>query len=126
MGLEDRPTSRPPGAACRTSTEYLDNADNLACTFVNVTHWICTGDAETHGTARPAGRAPATQVQRVLRLVNDLATHERDLEWGDLNALLLVDDPAEVQTGIAELVAPGPGGDLAPLAERLPAARRPT
>ncbi|MGC4805971.1 terpene synthase family protein [Micromonospora sp. DT233] len=83
--------------------EYLDNADNLACTVVNVTHWIWTGDAETH---RHLDRlVPASdEVQRVLRLVNDLATHERDLEWGDLNALLLVADRAEVDQRIVELV----------------------
>ncbi|WP_320066917.1 terpene synthase family protein [Micromonospora sp. RTGN7] len=83
--------------------EYLDNADNLACTVVNVTHWIWTGDAETH---RHLDRlvTVSDEVQRVLRLVNDLATHERDLEWGDLNALLLVADRAEVDQRIVELV----------------------
>ncbi|MFI2663878.1 terpene synthase family protein [Micromonospora carbonacea] len=91
------------GAPLPGFTEYLANADNLACTVVNVAHWIRTGDAETH---RRLDRlvTVSDEVQRVLRLVNDLATYERDLEWGDLNALLLVDDRAEVDQRIVELV----------------------
>ncbi|MEU8054190.1 terpene synthase family protein [Micromonospora haikouensis] len=91
------------GAPLPGFTEYLANADNLACTVVNVAHWIWTGDAETH---RRLDRlvTVSDEVQRVLRLVNDLATYERDLEWGDLNALLLVDDRAEVDQRIVELV----------------------
>ncbi|MFI0795140.1 terpene synthase [Micromonospora rubida] len=91
------------GAPLPGFAEYLDNADNLACTVVNVAHWIWTGDAETH---RRLDRlvTVSDEVQRVLRLVNDLATYERDLQWGDLNALLLVADRAEVDQRIVELV----------------------
>ncbi|RGC67093.1 hypothetical protein C5N14_20065 [Micromonospora sp. MW-13] len=91
------------GAPLPSFAEYLDNADNLACTVVNVAHWIWTGDAETH---RRLDRlvTVSDEVQRVLRLVNDLASYERDLQWGDLNALLLVADRAEVDQRIVELV----------------------
>ncbi|MEV6693069.1 terpene synthase family protein [Micromonospora sp. NPDC051196] len=83
--------------------EYLDNADNLACTVVNVVHWIHTADPATLGQL-DAMLAASDRVQRILRLVNDLGTYERDLRWGDLNALLLV-PRAEVEQRIAELVA---------------------
>ncbi|GAA2716836.1 terpene synthase family protein [Micromonospora olivasterospora] len=91
------------GAPLPSFAEYLDNADNLACTVVNVAHWIWTGDAATHRHLDELVVA-SDEVQRVLRLVNDLGTHERDLEWGDLNALLLVADRAEVERRTAELV----------------------
>jgi hypothetical protein len=90
------------GAPLPGLAEYLDNADNLACTVVNVAHWIWTGDAATH---RHLDRlvVASDAVQRVLRLVNDLGTHERDLRWGDLNALLIA-DRAEVQRLSGELI----------------------
>ncbi|MBO4207064.1 terpene synthase family protein [Micromonospora echinofusca] len=83
--------------------EYLDNADNLGATFVNVTHWIHTGDPTTAAHLDDLVTA-STVVQQVLRLVNDLGTYERDLRWGDLNALLLVADRAEVRQRIDTLV----------------------
>ena len=92
-----RHTGRP------TLAEYLANADNLAATVVNVAHWIHTGsvsDAATLARLIEVG----DEVQRALRLVNDLGTHRRDAESGDLNALLLVDDPAEVERRFAEQV----------------------
>lgn len=76
--------------------EYLGNAANLACTVVNVAHWIYTGDADTHRHLDELVAA-SDEVQRVLRLVNDLGTYERDLRWGDLNAIMLVDDRSEVE-----------------------------
>ncbi|MFI6822438.1 terpene synthase family protein [Micromonospora sp. NPDC050187] len=79
-----------------TFGEYLANADNLACTVVNVAHWIHTGDEETH-RALPRLVEASDEVQRVLRLVNDLGTYQRDLEWGDLNAIMLVPDRTEVE-----------------------------
>ncbi|MFC0504686.1 terpene synthase family protein [Micromonospora costi] len=106
-------TGRPPSYA-----EYLDNADNLACTVVNVAHWIRTGDADIHRRL-PELIAASDQVQRVLRLVNDLATHERDREWGDLNAITLVGDPAEVARRAAALTDEC-RGTLADLAGRYP------
>ena len=44
-------------------------------------------------------------VQRALRLVNDLSTYERDLRWGDLNAIMLVDDRSVVEQELKRLVA---------------------
>lgn len=89
--------------ALPTFDEYLANADNLACTVVNVAHWLYTGDPQTHRSLRRL--IPASdQVQRVLRLVNDLGTYQRDLEWGDLNAIMLVTDRAEVEQRIDALV----------------------
>jgi hypothetical protein len=82
---------------------YLDGADNTGLAFVNVGHWISTGDASCLAHLDQlvaAGRA----VQRVLRLVNDLATHDRDVRWGDLNALLLGVDRAEVRRRLGILV----------------------
>jgi hypothetical protein len=68
--------------------EYLDNSDNTGFVFVAVSHWLRTLDEvsapDVLVTAARAG-------QRVLRLVNDLATHDRDAATGDLNALALVD-----------------------------------
>ncbi|MFG1675995.1 terpene synthase family protein [Micromonospora sp. NPDC049282] len=92
-----RGTGRP------TLAEYLANADNLAATVVNVAHWIHTGSVTDAGTLDRLV-AVGDEVQRALRLVNDLGTHRRDVESGDLNALLLVDDPAEIERRFAEQV----------------------
>jgi hypothetical protein len=83
--------------------EYLGNADNLGFTFAFTSHWIHTSGpsvADLDGI-RQASRA----VQRVIRLLNDLATYERDLSWGDLNALLLGVTRSEVEQHIAALAA---------------------
>lgn len=87
--------ARDGTAALPTLAEYLANADNLAATVVNVAHWIHTGSAATH---RELSRliAVSDEVQRALRLVNDLGTEARDREWGDLNAIMLVGDRAEI------------------------------
>jgi hypothetical protein len=82
--------------------EYLDNADNFGSSWVNVSHWIALGEPATLaglGELTAAGRG----VQRVLRLVNDLATHQRDVGWGDLNALMLGVDRDELTRRIAAL-----------------------
>ncbi|MCW3844556.1 terpene synthase family protein [Micromonospora yasonensis] len=81
---------------------YLANADNLACSFVNVTHWIAVGDPDCRAHLAEL-RSVGRDVQQVLRLVNDLATHRRDVAWGDLNALALVADPALVNARLAQL-----------------------
>lgn len=83
--------------------EYLANADNFGSSFVNVSHWIRTGDAGTLAHL-PELIAAGRDVQRVLRLVNDLATYQRDVRWGDLNALLLGVDRKEVVRRIEVLV----------------------
>lgn len=95
---------RPGDRASLPSLDaYLDNADNHACTIVNVAHWLYTGDEATLSRLDELV-AVSDQVQRALRLVNDLGTYERDLRWGDLNALLLVEDRAEVEQRLAALV----------------------
>ncbi|GGS49605.1 hypothetical protein GCM10010156_05370 [Planobispora rosea] len=83
--------------------EYLGNADNLGFSFAFAAHWIhvtAGGPVADVGPMREASWA----VQRVIRLLNDLGTYERDLAWGDLNALLLL-DRAEVERRIAGLAA---------------------
>lgn len=87
-----------------TWEEYLDNADNFGSSLVNVSHWIVTGDAYTLAHLGEL-RAIGDGVQRVLRLLNDLASYRRDLEWGDLNALLLGVTPDQVRERIEELAA---------------------
>jgi Terpene synthase family 2, C-terminal metal binding len=82
-----------------TFEEYLANADNIGSSFVNVTHWIHTGTPEP-------GRLEAAnaECQRALRLLNDLATYERDVAWGDLNVLLLGLSRSDVAKRADELV----------------------
>ncbi|MEH0824746.1 MULTISPECIES: terpene synthase family protein [unclassified Micromonospora] len=84
--------------------DYLANADNLACTVVNVAHWISVGGTEVPDRFERLVAA-SDAVQRALRLVNDLATYERDLRWGDLNAIMLVDDRVVVERELTGLVA---------------------
>ncbi|SCG64528.1 terpene synthase family protein [Micromonospora inositola] len=83
--------------------DYLANAANLACTVVNVAHWIYSGDEATHRHLDQLVTA-SDEVQRILRLVNDLGTYERDLRWGDLNAIMLVADRSDVEQMIDRLV----------------------
>ncbi|MEU7754796.1 terpene synthase family protein [Micromonospora sp. NPDC049171] len=87
-----------------TLDEYLANAANLACTVVNVAHWIHSDDPATLAHL-DALVAASDQVQRIIRLVNDLASFERDKRWGDLNALMVVPERADVERRITELVA---------------------
>ncbi|WP_230884822.1 terpene synthase family protein [Planomonospora sp. ID82291] len=92
------------GKSVPTFEEYLGNADNLGFSFVFAAHWIHVSDGGPVADAdrvREAGHA----VQRVIRLLNDLGTYERDVAWGDLNALLLDVDRAEVERRVAALAA---------------------
>ncbi|WP_091349973.1 terpene synthase family protein [Micromonospora rhizosphaerae] len=98
--------------------EYLANAANLASTVVNVVHWIHIGDPVTLARLDELVTV-SDEVQRILRLVNDLATYERDVRWGDLNALLLVSDPDQVRRRAEELVGSA-RALLAPLRESCP------
>lgn len=83
---------------------YLDNADNFGSCFVNVGHWIANDPpADRFPRALTASRV----VQQVLRLLNDLRTYERDLAWGDLNALMLGPSRAEIEIKITELITRG-------------------
>jgi hypothetical protein len=67
---------------------YLDNADNYGSAWVNISHWIVNGDPVTLAHADRL-QVISREVQKILRLLNDLATLERDVTWGDLNAQLL-------------------------------------
>ncbi|MEK8110093.1 terpene synthase family protein [Micromonospora sp. M12] len=69
------------GEALPTLDEYLANAANLACTVVNVVHWLNSDDPATLAHL-DALVAASDQVQRIIRLVNDLASYERDKRWG--------------------------------------------
>lgn len=90
-------------AAARPDFEaYLGNADNFGSSLVNVSHWIANGSVETAGQLSALAEV-SDEVQRVLRLLNDLATYDRDVTWGDLNALMLGVTKAEVMERIKEL-----------------------
>ncbi|MBE3013554.1 terpene synthase [Microbispora sp. NEAU-D428] len=88
--------------ALPTFEEYLGNADNFGSTLVNVGHWIHSGDPLLIPHLDELLRASGI-VQRVLRLLNDLATYERDVGWGDLNALMLGVSRDEVLARVAAL-----------------------
>ncbi|WP_433517790.1 terpene synthase family protein [Nonomuraea sp. CA-143628] len=79
--------------------EYLDNAAGTGSSFVNLSHWISTGEP-----LEPASRA-GEEVQRYLRLLNDLATAGREARWGDANALTLGIRPADVSERMAGIAA---------------------
>jgi hypothetical protein len=83
-----------------TLDEYLGNADNLGFSVVFTAHWAYT-TAEVTRVAEV--RAASRTVQQAIRLLNDLGTYERDLQWGDVNALLLGPDRAEISERIAAL-----------------------
>jgi len=75
-------------AARVTLDDYLANADGCGASFVNISHWIATGDPWTLRNLAEL-REVSAEVQRYLRLLNDLATSGREREWGDLSALTL-------------------------------------
>jgi Terpene synthase family 2, C-terminal metal binding len=89
--------------AAPTLDEYLLNADNLGFCFVFITHLVATADQAPSDVE--ALRRAARSVQRVIRLLNDLATVDRDVAWGDLNALLLDEDRPQVGRRLTELTA---------------------
>jgi hypothetical protein len=72
--------------------QYLDNSDNLGSSFVNITHWLANPEPGYVGAADVL--AATRSQQRVIRVLNDLATLDRDLAWGDLNLLRLGPDRA--------------------------------
>ncbi len=82
--------------------DYLANADNLGFSVVFTAHWAYTTPDVTQVAET---RAASRTVQQAIRLLNDLGTYERDLEWGDLNALLLGPDRAEITERVAALTA---------------------
>jgi hypothetical protein len=79
----------PEASALPSLADYLENADNICFSWVFVSHWIFASDppVEHVDEIRAAGR----KVQLVIRLLNDLGTYERDVNWGDgdLNVLML-------------------------------------
>ncbi|MBC6458311.1 terpene synthase family protein [Actinomadura sp. HBU206391] len=91
-GVTDRPTFE----------EYLENADNLGFSFVFTSHWIYTLRSGVP-TDVDAVVMTSRQTQRIMRLINDLGTYERDLTWGDLNGLMLGVGREEVRRHIAVL-----------------------
>jgi hypothetical protein len=90
-------------AALPSLDAYLDNADNIGSAWVNLSHWIALADPATIADIEPL-RVANREVQKVLRLVNDLATYERDLAWGDLNAIMLNTDRTGVSARIDEII----------------------
>ncbi|MEV4299604.1 terpene synthase family protein [Microbispora rosea] len=85
-------------------SEYLGNADSTAASFVNVSYWLHSRDTRALEHIDELTTVGAL-VQQVLRLLNDLASYERDLASGDLNVLTLGIGRAEVTELIGELVA---------------------
>ncbi|WP_285703845.1 terpene synthase family protein [Microtetraspora sp. NBRC 16547] len=98
--------------------EYLANADGTGSSFVNVSHWIFTGDPWTVGHLDEV-MVISAEVQRYLRLLNDLATYRRDVGWGDVNVLMLGVGRTEVSERMAEL-ADRAGELLEPLRDACP------
>jgi hypothetical protein len=89
-------------AALPSPGDYLANAAGYGATWVNVSHWIATGAVETE--AELAALVTASQaVEKVLRLVNDLASYDRDVKAGDLNILMLGIDEQLVRRQAADL-----------------------
>jgi hypothetical protein len=85
-----------------TLDDYLANTDNFGFAFVFVSHWISTGEPPPAADV-PRIREASWAAQRAMRLINDLGTYERDVQWGDLNALMLGVSPTEVHDHIAIL-----------------------
>jgi hypothetical protein len=85
-----------------TLARYVDNADSRGSCFVDLSHWIYTADDWAKANLEEL-RGVSRQVQRYLHVLGDLASYRRDLSWGDLNALELGVEPAEVTGVLAEL-----------------------
>ncbi|GIJ21972.1 terpene synthase family protein [Micromonospora lutea] len=79
-----------------SASEYLANAAGYGATWVNISHWIATSAVETEEQLVGLVRA-SYEVEKVLRLVNDLASYQRDVKGGDLNILMLGVDEDEVR-----------------------------
>ncbi|MFI0352454.1 terpene synthase family protein [Actinomadura sp. 9N407] len=105
-------------AALPSFDTYLDNADNYGSAWVNISHWIVRADPATLAHTGPL-QTISREVQKVLRLLNDLATLDRDMTWGDLNAQMLGVDGAGITARIGEVVE-GCRTLLAPLRNECP------
>jgi hypothetical protein len=91
------------GDTAPTVEQYLANADNLGSCFVNLSHWMTTAEP---GAAACVSEvlAAARASQRVLRVVNDLGTYERDRVTGDLNILLLPGGADRARADLTHLI----------------------
>ncbi|MEV4373138.1 terpene synthase family protein [Nonomuraea sp. NPDC049637] len=94
--------------AAPTLERYLDNADSRGSCFVDLSHWIYTGDGWTTGHLEEL-RTVSRQVQRYLHLLGDVASYRRDLSWGDLNVLGLGVTGGEVTAAMAGLAREATG-----------------
>lgn len=78
-----------------TVAAYLANADNLGASFVDLSHWLANpepGSVHSGAGDLAAVLAATRATQRIIRVINDLASIERDRRSGDLNLLLLTSD----------------------------------
>ncbi|WP_431728342.1 terpene synthase family protein [Verrucosispora sp. TAA-831] len=80
--------------------DYAANAAGYGATWVNVSHWIAT-QAVDSGEQLDELITASLAVERILRLVNDLASYRRDLAAGDLNILMLGVDENSVRRQIS-------------------------
>ncbi|GIJ80685.1 hypothetical protein SAMN05443287_10324 [Micromonospora phaseoli] len=83
--------------------EYLDNAPGYGATWVNVSHWIATGAVDSEQRLAELITA-SLAVEKVLRLVNDLASYGRDVKAGDLNILMLGVDQDDVRRQVGDQI----------------------
>jgi hypothetical protein len=95
---------RDPPSWPVTVTEYLGNSDNLGSSFVHMTHWIATGGPEAAGHV-DAVLSASRATQAVIRVLNDMATFDRDVSWGDLNLLRLDGGPEAAGPALDHLLA---------------------
>lgn len=96
---------RPDGARAGeppTLATYLDNSDNFGFSFAFASHWIFTSPPPSPADITAIQEA-SWAAQRAGRLINDIGTYERDVEWGDLNALMLGVGREEVDWHVTEL-----------------------
>ncbi|GIJ10469.1 terpene synthase family protein [Micromonospora andamanensis] len=85
-----------------SASDYLANAAGYGATWVNISHWIATGAVESEEHLATLATA-SYEVEKVLRLVNDLASYKRDVKAGDLNILMLGVDESEVRQQAVDL-----------------------
>jgi Terpene synthase family 2, C-terminal metal binding len=81
--------------------EYLDNAASTGFSVVFTTLWL-TETASTGSTLGPDLSAAVRAAERLLRLVNDLGSYERELASDDLNVLMLGMTRSQLDTHIEE------------------------
>ena len=113
------PTDPTTGRRLPDLDRYLDNADNSGSSL-RQRHPL--DSHRRREDPRPVDRPAGRRTRRAAgAAAGQRPRHARSgtPSWGDLNALSLVDDPAQVHDRLAELTARS-RGDLAALAERCP------